>query len=142
MRKLLTLLVFGLSLAASAGDLAWETDFEKAKAQAAKENKTILINFTGSDWCGWCKKLDREVFTKDEFSAFADDSLVLVKIDFPRFTKLPEAQEKSNWALYEKYGVEGFPAIFLVDPNGTVKLRTGYMRGGPETYIKHLKVKI
>lgn len=142
MKKILALLVFGISMSLTAGDITWETNFEKAKELAKKENKSILINFTGSDWCGWCKRLDREVFSKEVFASFADDSLVLLKIDFPKFTKLPEEQQRYNYELYEKYGVLGFPTIYLVDANGKVLLQTGYQRGGADAYVKHLKARM
>ena len=139
MKTLTTLLLLITAFAATAGDLSWETDFEKAKQVAASENKTILINFTGSDWCGWCKRLDREVFSKDEFSAFAGSKLVLVKIDFPKYEALPEAQQAANQKLAEKYGIQGFPSILLVDASGKVKMTTGYQPGGADAYVKHLQ---
>jgi len=134
---LLTLLASSLAL--MAGELQWETDFEKAKSLAKKENKAILINFTGSDWCGWCKRLQREVFRKDEFADFAEKELVLLEVDFPQYKKLSSDQRDHNIKMRDKYQVMGFPTIFIVDANGKEMLKTGYMPGGVEPYIKHLK---
>ncbi len=139
MKKMLGILGLFLSLGAFAGDLSWETDFEAAKTRAAKEKKTILMNFTGSDWCGWCKRLDREVFSQPAFQQFASSNLILVKIDFPKYAKQSEEEKSRNWKLAERYGVSGFPAILLVDSSGAEKLRTGYIGGGPDQYVNHLK---
>lgn len=140
MKNYITLLFLGsFGLWSVAADLSWETNFEKAKQLASKENKQILINFTGSDWCGWCKRLDREVFRKDSFTTFVTKELVLLKVDFPKFTPLPRAQREMNEALARKFGVNGFPAILLVDATGKLLHRTGYQRGGAERYISHLR---
>lgn len=117
----------------------WLTDFEKAKAQAEEKDRPILVNFSGSDWCGWCIRLDNEVLDKEEFKAYAEDSLVLFLADFPRRTKLPEAVERQNRALLERYGVQGFPTLLLLNASGDVIARTGYRPGGAEAYIEHLK---
>jgi len=138
MKKLLALILISLPFGLIAGDLTWETDYEKAIKMATEQNKVVLINFSGSDWCGWCKRLDREVFSKEAFKTFADEKLVLLKVDFPKFTKLPKEQEDRNWALYEKYNVMGFPTILVVDKSGNTKVQTGYQRGGAEAYIDHL----
>src|SRR3954452_1427550 len=88
---------------ASAAKEGWIDDLEKAKAQAKAENKKILLDFTGSDWCGWCKKLDAEVFSQPEFKEYAAKKLVLVELDFPRSFKLPDATKKQNDALAAEY---------------------------------------
>lgn len=140
MKKLLALCTLALvSATLFAGELTWETSFEKAKKKAAEENKSILINFTGSDWCGWCKRLDREVFRKDAFSEFVEEELVLLKVDFPKYTSLPADQQRANEELARNYGVRGFPSIFLVDKTGKVLLATGYQAGGADSYVRHLK---
>ena len=123
---------------ASAGE-GWGTDFEAAKKAAAEKKLPILADFSGSDWCGWCIKLDKEVFSKPEFQAYAKDNLVLFLADFPRRTKIAPALEKANRALAEKYGVRGFPTVLLLDAEGKVLGRTGYQRGGPEAYVTHVK---
>lgn len=142
MRTLGVLTVLGLvALAAPlrvAADALWITDFEQAKTQAAAKGIPILIDFTGSDWCGWCIRLDKEVFSKAEFQGYAKENLVLLKIDFPR-KKLPEAQAAANQSLAEKYGVQGYPTIVLADAEGKELARSGYRQGGPDAYVEHLK---
>ena len=140
MKVFLNLLILaGFGWTVLAGGAEWETDFEKAKALSQKEGRIILLNFSGSDWCGWCKRLEKEVFSKAEFSSFADKELVLVKVDFPRFKEMDQAQTRANRGLADKYGVSGFPTILLVDANEKVLMRTGYMPGGPKAYVDHLK---
>lgn len=117
----------------------WMTNFEAAKAKAKAENKPILVDFTGSDWCGWCIKLDKEVFTKAPFKEYAAENLILLEIDFPRKKEQSAEQKAQNEALAEKYGIRGFPTILLLDAEGKVIERTGYQRGGAENYVTHLK---
>jgi len=99
----------------------------------------MLLDFTGSDWCGWCIKLKKEVFTKAAFKKYADAELVLVELDFPR--NKPQSQEikEQNEALAKKYGIRGFPTIVLLSPEGELVGKTGYRRGGAEAYVKHLE---
>jgi len=121
----------------------WKTDFEKASAKAKAEGKYILIDFSGSDWCGWCVKLDKEVFSKKAFRAYADENLVLMLADFPRNkSNQSEAVQKQNKALAEKFGVQGFPTVYILDPNGTPIDKTGYQDGGPEAYVAYIKKAI
>ncbi len=117
----------------------WQTDFDAAQKQAAAEEKPLLLNFSGSDWCGWCIKLDKEVFSKEEFQSYADSDLVLVELDFPRRKPQSDELKEQNRALAEKYGVRGFPTILLLSPDGELIAQTGYRRGGPEAYVEHLK---
>jgi thioredoxin-related protein len=119
--------------------LSWETDFEAAQAKAKASGKNILLDFTGSDWCGWCIRLQKEVFDKPEFAAFASKALVLVELDFPRGKEQSKSVKKQNEALSEKYGVRGFPTIILLSPEGKVLARTGYKKGGAMKYVAHLK---
>ncbi len=116
----------------------WLQDFEAAKAQATEEKKDLLVNFTGSDWCGWCIRLKEEVFAQEEFKP-ATGKFVLVELDFPQDESLitPEIK-KQNEELKEKFGVEGFPTIFLMDNRGRPYASTGYQEGGPGPYIDHL----
>jgi len=118
---------------------AWMTDFPAAQEQSKKLNRPMLIDFSGSDWCGWCVKLDKEVFSQDVFKEYAKDNLVLFMADFPRRTQLPEGIAQQNEMLAEKYKIRGFPTVILLDPDGKVIGTTGYQRGGPEAYISHLK---
>lgn len=119
--------------------LNWTADFQAAQAQATEKGLTILANFSGSDWCGWCIRLDEEVFAHQAFKDYADDNIVLFLADFPNKTKLPEDVAQQNERLAKQYGVRGFPTILLLNADGQVLGRTGYQRGGPEAYVEHLK---
>lgn len=125
--------------AAFAGGVGWVSDFEAAKKQASELKKDLLVDFTGSDWCGWCIKLDNEVFTKDPFKAGVKDHFVLVEVDSPRDkSKLSEETQKQNEKLVEKYAIQGYPTILLCDADGRPYAATGYQEGGPENYVEHL----
>jgi len=103
--------------------ITWQTDFEIARAQAKSENKFILLNFSGSDWCGPCIRLNKEIFDKESFDRYANENLVLVNADFPRMKKnmLSKEQQKKNEALADKYDSEGaFPLTLLLTPEGEV----------------------
>ena len=132
------LLALSLSSAFAGGD-GWMTDFEAAKAKAKAEGKPMLLDFTGSDWCGWCIKLDKEVFSQDAFKAYAAESLVLVELDFPNNKPISDELKAQNEALAEKYGIRGFPTIVILSPEGEKIDQTGYRRGGAEAYVEHLK---
>lgn len=133
---LLTVTLTSMALAAKEG---WLDDLEKAKAQARTENKKILLDFTGSDWCGWCQKLDKEVFSQPAWKDYAAKHLVLVEVDFPRGFKLPDATKKQNDELQKKFKIGGFPTIVIISAGGAKKGELGYVAGGPEAFIKELK---
>lgn len=120
----------------------WMTDFDAAQKKAVEEKKDLLINFTGSDWCGWCIRLKEEVFSQGAFKKMAPSEFVLVELDFPRkpenVEKQPEAVREQNEALAEKYGVQGFPTIILADAQGRPYAQTGYEEGGVDNYLVHL----
>ncbi|MBM3862391.1 MAG: thioredoxin family protein [Verrucomicrobia bacterium] len=131
--------VFSLHAIATAGGDGWTHDFEAAKKQAAESGKDLLVDFTGSDWCGWCIKLNDEVFKQDEFKQGLKDTFTLVEIDFPEDeSKLSEETRKANNALGEKYAVQGYPTIYLCDAQGLPYAATGYEKGGAENYVRHL----
>lgn len=117
----------------------WLTDWAKAKELATKHNRPILINFSGSDWCGWCHKLEGEVFSKDAFLDYAKKNLVLFVADFPRSKPQKAEVKEQNAKLAKQYGIRGFPTILLVDSAGKALAQTGYQRGGAEKYVEHLK---
>ncbi|MCX7611970.1 MAG: thioredoxin fold domain-containing protein [Ignavibacterium sp.] len=123
----------------STDNLKWEENLEIALKKAQDENKYVLINFTGSDWCIWCQRLSNEVFTQKEFENFAEDNLILVKIDFPKNIEQSVETKFYNNRLAQEFGVEGFPTIFILDKNGNMKLKTGYIPGGVTNYISYLK---
>ncbi|HVX26363.1 MAG TPA: thioredoxin family protein [Parafilimonas sp.] len=121
----------------------WQTDFEKAKAEAKTENKFILLNFSGSDWCGPCIRLRKEIFDSEVFTKYADENLVLVNADFPRLKKnmLSREQQKQNDALADKYNSDGaFPLTLLLDSNGKViKKWNGFPSGTAEEFTNDVK---
>lgn len=122
----------------AAGEL-WVSNFEKAKQTAAKEGKDLLMDFTGSDWCGWCIKLRKEVFDLDAFKSTVPKKFVLVELDYPRDkSKLTEEVQKQNAALLQQFSVQGYPTILLADAQGRPYAQTGYQSGGAEAYVKHL----
>ena len=123
----------------NAAEPTWLTDVPKAQAQAKTENKLVLLDFTGSDWCGWCIKLDKETFSKPEFEDYAQKNLVLVQLDYPN--KKPQSDElkKANAALKDKYNIEGYPTLIALKPDGTVVWKQlGYLPGGPKALIAKL----
>jgi protein disulfide-isomerase len=135
-------LIILLSVQTMAQSVKWYEDFELAMKEAKDSVKTILLDFSGSDWCGWCIKLEKEVFDKKAFQDYAKEHLVLMLADFPM--KKPQSEEirNQNVELYKKYKVMGFPTIYLLNPAGGIIGKTGYKAGGPEIYVKHLKEMI
>ncbi len=132
---LLVCLAFALTaFPAFAG--GWGDNYKEALATAAKENKKVLLDFTGSDWCGWCIRLKKETFDQSQFKEYADKNLVLVEVDFPQGKTLPPEVKKQNDTLQEQYHIEGFPTLILLDPQGKViKQNVGYLPGGPKGFI-------
>ncbi|NMA47414.1 MAG: thioredoxin family protein [Lentisphaerae bacterium] len=142
MKKFLALLALCslFALPSFAADDGWLQDFEAAKKAAKESNKPILLDFTGSDWCRWCIKLDEEVFSKDVFKTYAKDNLILFKADFPRRGgNQPDAVKTQNRKLAEQFKVEGFPTIFVIDHNEKILGQLGYQPGGPEKYVETIK---
>jgi len=139
MKKIAVGLLTGLALLQlEAEDVKWLTDLPKAQEQAKAEKKLVMLDFTGSDWCGWCIKLHKEVFSQPEFSDYAKKNLVLVEVDFPRSKPQSEAQKKANQALQAKYSIEGYPTIIVLDGNGKKVGQLGYEPGGPKAFIADL----
>ena len=139
MKKAAMALFAGLALAsASAAELSWMTDLPKAQAQAKQDKKLVMLDFTGSDWCGWCIKLNKEVFSTPEFADYAKKNLVLVEVDFPRAKKQSDEQKKANEGLQEKYKIEGYPTIIVLNSEGKQVGQLGYMPGGPKAFIAEL----
>ena len=135
----LVLMITGSTVQAAGS--GWVTDFEAAKASAKAQGKYLLVDFTGSDWCGWCIRLKKEVFDKDHFKTEAPKNFILVELDFPRNKgKMTPKLIAQNKKLAQKYGVRGYPTIFLMDADGVVFAKTGYQPGGPEKYIQHLNL--
>ena len=113
----------------------WLTDIKAAQEQARSQNKLILVNFTGSDWCGWCIRLRNEVFSKPEFASFASENLVLLEIDFPRQKPMSAEVKKANGKLADHYKVGGYPSVHVLDADGKSLGQTGYLPGGPKPFL-------
>ena len=126
--------VDGVPVSANAADTAWYTDYETAAQASLRTGHPILANFTGSDWCPYCVKLESEVFATAAFQAWARENVVLLKVDFPR-RPLPEAQRKQNDRLRDRYGVRGYPTVLFLDAKGNVQGRSGYAPGGATAWI-------
>ncbi len=142
MKKLILTITTMLAAAslALAGEATWLHDFDAAKKQAKAENKSIFINFTGSDWCGWCIKLEKEVFSKKEFQDYAKDNLVLMEVDFPEKKKQSAEVKAQNKKLDKEFKIQGYPTLFLLDAEGKkLSEDIGYREGGPKAYVDNLK---
>ena len=143
MKKIIVaLLLFAGSYAAEAQELVWETNVTKAMAISNETKKPLLLFFTGSDWCGWCIRLQKEVLKTPEFALWAKENVVLVELDFPRRTPQSPEIKKQNEELQMAFGIQGFPTIILANATtkeGKVNFEgigsTGYVAGGPTAWL-------
>jgi protein disulfide-isomerase len=118
----------------------WLHDYSKAQEEAKANHKLLFLNFTGSDWCGWCIKFDKDVLSQSKFKDFAHDNLVLVELDFPRRKALPTEEQKQNRQLAQQYEVMGFPTIVVLNSSGQkVWQFDGYFSGGPDAFVEQLQ---
>jgi protein disulfide-isomerase len=138
---LLFLLVFG-SMTTQAQELTWETNINKAIEVSNKTNKPLLLFFTGSDWCGWCIRLQKEVLKTPEFAKWANENVVLVELDYPRRTPQTAEIKKQNAELQQAFGIQGFPTVFFakaITTDGKTNFQglgnTGYVAGGPTAWL-------
>ena len=138
-KTLFTLLLATLTLPLAAAELEWQTDLPKALAKAKADKKMVFVNFTGSDWCGWCIKLKKEVFDTKEFADYAKENLVLVELDFPNKKKQSAELKQANEALKKEHKISGFPTLLTLDGEGKVLWKqVGYMKGGSTAWIEKL----
>ncbi|MFV8331946.1 thioredoxin family protein [Flavobacterium sp. GSP14] len=143
MKKIIVaLLLFAGSFAAEAQELVWETNVTKAMAISNETKKPLLLFFTGSDWCGWCIRLQKEVLKTPEFATWAKENVVLVELDYPRRTPQTPEIKKQNEELQMAFGIQGFPTIILANATtkeGKVNFEgigsTGYVAGGPTAWL-------
>lgn len=143
MKKLLIItLVTLLGYTAQAQELTWHTDLSKASEIAMKSKKPLMLFFTGSDWCGWCQRLQKEVFMTPDFTKWAKDNVVLVELDFPRRKVMADDIKKQNAEMGQLFGIRGYPTVWFVTPankEGKVSFdrlgSTGYVAGGPSAWI-------
>lgn len=120
------------------GHLSWTTNYQEALQRSKKEGKPVLLFFTGSDWCGWCTRLEREVLHTIEFSETAKDQYIFVEVDFPKRKTIAADLKVQNDQLQSKHGIKSFPTIVLVDGDGNSFAETGYKAGGAYAYAAHL----
>lgn len=142
-RIVITLVLILGVLSIQAQELKWETNIDKAMEVSNKTKKPMLLFFTGSDWCGWCIRLQNEVLKTPEFAKWANENVVLVELDFPRRTPQDPAIQQQNQGLAQAFQIGGYPTIWIV--NGTKKDgkvnfeqlgKTGYVAGGPKAWIE------
>ncbi len=145
MKRIVYLFLFGIvTLAINAQELTWHTDMNKAIAISKSENKPLLLFFTGSDWCGWCIRLQNEVFKTSEFTVWAKEKAVLVELDYPRRKQLEATLREQNNTLQQLFQVRGYPTIWFakegVGVDGKTNLEqlgsTGYVAGGPSKWLE------
>jgi len=129
-----------LGAACSHGESGWLNDYKRAQQEAKASNKFLLLDFTGSDWCGWCIRFDKEVFSQPQFKDYAHNNLVLVELDFPRRKPQSPDLQKQNRQLAMQYEVFGFPTIVVLNSSGQKLWQyDGYFSGGPEAFIAQLQ---
>ncbi len=124
------------------GDV-WETDLNKAIGLSYETKKPIMLFFTGSDWCGWCIRLQNEVFRTETFTKWAKENVILVELDYPRKKEQPQTIKDQNKQLQQMFAVQGYPTCHFVMPtptdDGRINLaslgQNGYMAGGPDAWI-------
>lgn len=124
MKKVITLLSFLLVVAFAtaqdnyeAGNEGWLVNLDEAYALSKETGKPIMANFTGSDWCGWCRKLTADVFSKPGFKDWAEDNVILLELDFPRRKTLPDDIRQQNSSLQQAFKVRGFPTVWVFNIN-------------------------
>ena len=143
MRIFSAIALFVLLASFTPGTNTWGTNFDKAKQQAAAEHKFIVLNFSGSDWCGPCIRLHKEILDSDAFLSYADKNLVLVNADFPRQKKnqLAKAQQQQNDKLADRYNDKGnFPLTVLLNADGKLlKEWEGYPKMSIDEFIADIK---
>jgi len=118
----------------------WLNDYKKAQQEARASNKFLLLDFTGSDWCGWCKKFDKEILSQSQFQDYARENLVLVELDFPRTKPQSPELRRQNQELANQYQVQGFPTIVVLNGDGQKLWQyDGYFPDGPAAFIAQLE---
>lgn len=123
----------------SRAELNWTTDYVQALSDAKSSGAKVFLFFTGSDWCGWCMRLDGEILATEAFKAYADRNLILVKLDFPRRAALSEELKTQNEQLARKHRVTGFPTVVVLNSQGKRVGRLGYQEGGPGPFVAALE---
>lgn len=123
-------------------EISWMPNLAAAQELAVREERFVMLYFTGSDWCSWCRKLDSEVLKYDLFHSFAGDYLAAVKVDFPKGPTISEQQYRANMVLAERYQVKGYPTLVFLDTDGREVHRRGYLEGGVHSYLVTLAAEL
>lgn len=141
MKKLLVLcgLLMTFLPASAAEPATWTTDYKAALEQAKEQNRSVFLFFTGSDWCGWCKRLNREILSTPQFVEYANEKLVLVEVDFPRKKPQAGAVKAQNTKLAQQHKIQGYPTVVVLSSDGTRIGELGYQEGGPAPFIEALR---
>lgn len=122
--------------------IQWQTNYQQALEQAKSSNKPVLLFFTGSDWCTWCHRLEDEVLKTPAFANALGDKMIFVTLDYPKRATADAQLKAQNQALQQKYSIQGYPTVIVIDGNEKVLTRTGYEAGGAENYVNSLKNKV
>jgi len=143
MKKIIITLVFVLgTISLQAQELYWENNVNKAIEVSKKTKKPMLLFFTGSDWCGWCIRLQKEVLRTPEFAAWAQKNVVLVELDYPRSKPQTNEIKQQNGQLQQIFGIQGYPTVHfatVTESKGKINFQslgnTGYVAGGPSAWL-------
>jgi thioredoxin-related protein len=138
LKSAILLAAMAVSFSTARAATGWSDDYDKALAKAKTEKKMVLLDFTGSDWCSWCMKLDKEVFSKKEFKDYAKENLVLVEVDFPNAKRQTKKLKEQNEKLKTEHSIQGFPTMIVLNSEGEKVGQLGYMAGGPAPFIEKL----
>lgn len=133
-------ILLSLPLTAFCDEGGWTTHYAQAVEQAKKEDKAILLDFTGSDWCEWCMKMKKETLDTGAFKSYAKQNLVLVEVDFPQSKPQSQALKAQNQKLGQQFGISGYPSFVILNKNGKeLGRQVGYLEGGPAAFLAELK---
>ncbi|MFA9189746.1 thioredoxin family protein [Flavobacterium sp. FZUC8N2.13] len=146
MKKIYLIAVFCIGIVSAQAqkeELKWHTDVKEAMAIGTKENKPLMLFFTGSDWCGWCIRLQKEVFFTPEFTKWANEKVILVELDFPRSVPQSDELRMQNKGLEQAFQVPGYPTVWFATAatkDGKVNFqglgKTGYVPGGSVAWLE------
>ena len=137
--QIVAFVLLGTSIPAFSQEAQWLTNYDKAINLARTEDKIVLIDFTGSDWCGWCMMMKEETLNTPQFKHYARENLILLEVDFPHNKVQTEQEKQQNQKLVQQFQIKGYPAFVLLDKDGKeLGRQTGYLEGGPVAFISKL----
>lgn len=137
---MLTIFLFSLMMStfATGAELSWQTNFAQASQQAQSSGKPIVMLFTGTDWCYWCKRLERDILQNPEFVNAVNDKFIFVFLDFPRGSPQNPTLSAQNEQLANKFNVNSFPTIIILDSKGQFLSKPTYDRENPRSLADQL----